>query len=195
MLDPKAIRRVDRSGMIDIVASLPETLLEGYRTAEALRVDAGGATRVFIAGMGGSAIAGDIFVSWAADRSKLGMEVVRGYAVPSSAARDDILIAVSYSGDTEETLSAVASAEKKGCRIVGITSGGTLAELCTSKGYLLIRVPPKLPPRGAIGYLFSALPAIAEDWVYGHLGSELERAAGHLTRLREQFGPQADAKE
>ena len=194
MLEPEAIRRVDPSGMIDIVASLPEALLEGYRTAEAQRVEVDGATRVFLAGMGGSAIAGDIFVSWAADRSKLGMEVVRGYAVPPSATKEDVLIAVSYSGDTEETLSAVASAEAKGCRVIGITSGGRLSEICAAKGYLLIRVPPKLPPRGAIGYLFAALPAISEDWVYGNLGSELERAAGHLVRLREEYGPRVAAK-
>jgi len=194
MLETAAVRRVDRSGMIDIVASLPEKLLEGYRTAEALRVEPGGARRVFLAGMGGSAIAGDIFVSWAAERSKLGMEVVRGYSVPSSAARDDLLIAVSYSGDTEETLSAVASGEKKGCRIVGITSGGKLQGICTAKGYPLIRVPPNLPPRGAIGYLFAALPAISEDWVYGDLGNELERAAAHLVRLREEYGPDSATK-
>jgi len=92
MLEPAAIRRVDPSGMIDIVAALPEKLREGYRAAEAVHIEAAGARRVFIAGMGGSAIAGDLFVSWTADRSKVGMEVVRGYHCPATAGRDDLLI-------------------------------------------------------------------------------------------------------
>ncbi len=194
MLEPAAIRRVDRSGMMNIVASLPEQLLEGYRRAEQVRIDSGDARRVFIAGMGGSGIAGDLFVAWASDRSKLGMEVVRGYACPAWAARNDILIAVSYSGDTEETLSAVAGGEKIGCRIVGITSGGKLEALCKAGGYPLIKVPKGLPPRGAFGHLFASLPAISEDWVYGDLGHELERAAAHLMRLREDYGAEVPAR-
>ena len=194
MLEPAAIRRVDPSGMIDIVAALPEKLREGYRAAEAVHIEAAGARRVFIAGMGGSAIAGDLFVSWTADRSKVGMEVVRGYHCPATAGREDLLIAVSYSGDTEETLSAVASAEKIGCRVVGITAGGKLERICTARGYPLIRVPPGPAPRGAFGHLFSALPAISEDWVYGDLGSELDRAAAHLTRLREEYRPEVPTK-
>jgi glucose/mannose-6-phosphate isomerase len=58
----------------------------------------------------------------------------------------------------------------------------------------VVRVPPGLPPRGAFGYLFGALPSVAEDWVYGDLGNELERAAAHLTRLRPEFLPERPVK-
>lgn len=194
MLGPEDVRKVDPSGMAGIVASLPEQLLEGSRAAERAHIEAGDANRVFVAGMGGSAIAGDIFVSWAADRIKLGMEVVRGYALPATAGERDILIAVSYSGETEETLSTVSAAVKTGCRVVAITSGGRLEALCRGRGDLVIRVPPGLPPRGAFGYLFGALPSVAEDWVYGDLGNELERAAAHLVRLRHEFLPERPMK-
>ena len=194
MLEPEEIRKVDRGGMIDVVASLPEQLIEGSRSAERHHIAAGDASRVFIAGIGGSAIAGDMFVSWAADRIKLGMEVVRGYTLPPTATDRDIVIAVSYSGDTEETLSAVDAAVKIGCRIVAITSGGRLERRCRERGDAIVKVPPKLPPRGAFGYLFGSLPSVAEDWVYGDLGNELERAAAHLTRLRPELAPTQPAK-
>src|SRR3972149_5123087 len=114
MLEPAACRKVDRSGMLNIVESLPEQLSDGYRGAESIQIEAGDVSRVFIAGMGGSAIAGDIFVSWAADRSKIGLEVVRGYSLPPTAAPNDLLIALSYSGDTEETLAPGHDGGKKG---------------------------------------------------------------------------------
>lgn len=194
MLEPDTIRRVDRSGMIDIVMSLPEHLLDGYRAAATRHIEAGDADRVYVAGMGGSAIAGDIFVSWASDRSRVPMEVVRGYSLPAAARREDILIAVSYSGDTEETLSTYDFAAKKGCRIVAITSGGTLEERCRSRGDHVVKVPPKLPPRSAFGYLFGALPAILEGWVYGDLGGELKRAATRLEILRKELAPAVTTK-
>jgi len=189
MLEPDACRKVDRSGMLNIVESLPEQLSDGYRGAESIQIEAGDVSRVFIAGMGGSAIAGDIFVSWAADRSKIGLEVVRGYSLPPTAAPNDLLIAVSYSGDTEETLAAANDGAKRGCQVVAITSGGELASWCKRRGAKMVLVPARLPPRGAFGYLFSALPAVTEDWVYGDLKAELERAVAHLARVRAEYQP------
>src|SRR3989304_513571 len=106
---------------------------------------------------------------------------------PPHAGAQDLLVAVSYSGDTEETLAAVREGAKRKCRIVAITSGGKLADWAQRHGAMVVRVPPKFPPRGAFGYLFSALPAVMEDWVYGDLGTELERAASHLSRLAQEY--------
>jgi len=194
MLEPAAIRKVDRSGMTDIVLSLPEQLLVGYRAAQTRHLEAGDADRVYIAGMGGSAIAGDIFASWASDASKVRMEVVRGYSLPGAARKEDLLIAVSYSGDTEETLSAYESAARKGCRAVAITSGGELERRCRARGDHVVKVPPGLPPRGAFGYLFGALPAVLEGWVYGNLGGDLRRATTRLEILRKELGPEVPTK-
>jgi glucose/mannose-6-phosphate isomerase len=115
---------------------------------------------------------------------------VRGYTLPATATDRDIVIAVSYSGDTEETLSTVVAAVKTGCRVLAITSGGRLGSLCRERGDDVITVPPNLPPRGAFGYLFGALPSLATDWVYGEPGGELERAAAHLARLRPGLAPE-----
>ena len=168
---------------------MPDQLLDGFRLGTGTHADTSKAERVFLAGMGGSAIAGDIFRSWATNRARLPIQVVRDYRLPSYATPGDVLVAVSYSGTTEETLAATAQAVKLGCRIVAVTSGGRLAALVQEAGGPTIRVPPGLPPRGAFGLLFGILAAVGEEWVYGDLRGELERAVVHLKDLRGRLGP------
>lgn len=191
MLDADNVKKVDRGRMRDIIASLPEQLAEGLRRGLGTHVDLADANRVFVAGMGGSAIAGDIFTAWVADRSKIPIQVVRDYRLPPYAQPGDILIAVSYSGNTEETLAATAQGIKLGCKLVAVTSGGTLATLARETGAQVVEVPGGIPPRGAFGYLFGILPAVGEEWVYGNLRGELERAIVHLTDLRTKLRPES----
>jgi len=191
MLDARAVAKVDPGGMRDIIGSLPEQLGDGLRRGLGSAIDMGDAERVFIVGMGGSAIAGDVFAAWIADRSKLPIQVVRDYRLPSYAKPEDVLIAVSYSGNTEETLSATTEGIKLGCRVVAITSGGTLRSLAAKNGMAVHEVPKDLPPRGAFGYLFGILPALGEELVYGNLHGELEQAIVHLRALRDRYRPEA----
>jgi len=191
MLEADAVARNDPGKMRDIIASLPEQLVSGMRLGLGSAVELGEAQRVFLVGMGGSAIAGDVFAAWVADRSKVPIQVVRDYRLPSYARSEDVLVAVSYSGKTEETLAAATQGMKLGCRIVAITSGGALRDLARKNRMPLFEVPPGLPPRGAFGHLFGILPSIGEEWVYGDLRGELDRAIGHLRELRTRLHPDA----
>ena len=180
--------------MRDIIASFPEQLADGIRRGLGMPADLANATRVFIVGMGGSGIAGDVFAAWVADRSRIPIHPIHAYRLPSYAKPGDLLIAVSYSGDTEETLAATAQGIKLGCRLVAVTSGGALAKLAHDVGAALVEVPAGLPPRGAFGHLFGILPSIGAEWVYGDLRGELERATVHLRDLREHLRPQSPLK-
>ncbi|MGQ0797548.1 MAG: bifunctional phosphoglucose/phosphomannose isomerase [Methanobacteriota archaeon] len=189
MLEPETIARVDRGGMRDLVASLPEHLAEGLQRALGTPAELKGAQRIFLAGMGGSGIAADIFAAWVAGRSRVPLRVVRDYTLPPSARKGDVLVSISYSGDTEETLAATAHGLKLGCKLIAVTSGGALRRLATEAGAEVLEVPKGLPPRGAFGHLFGVLPGIAEDWVYGDLGGELAHAIVHLKALRAKIAP------
>ena len=113
------------------------------------------AANIVYAGMGGSALAASISLTWPGyDRP---FEIVRGYDVPNYVSDQTYFIASSYSGNTEETLSAVGQAADRGARIAVITSGGKLAELARDKGYPLVVVPSGLQPRHAVFYNFRAL--------------------------------------
>ncbi len=104
---------------------------------------------IIVLGMGGSAIVGDLLKMYLND-TKIPVFVVRDYKVPEFVNEDSLVFAVSYSGNTEETLSAFRDAKDKGARIIGITSGGKLEEECSK----VIKIPGGLQPRAAVGYLF-----------------------------------------
>ncbi len=190
MLEPKEVARIDPGGMRDIIASLPDQLESSLRLGVGSTIELGEAQRVFLLGMGGSAIAGDVFAAWIADRSKVPIQVVRDYRLPPYARPEDMLVAISYSGNTEETIGAASQGIKLGCRLVAITSGGGLRDLARKNGSSVFELPSGLPPRGAFGHLFGILPAISESWVYGDHRNQVEQAIAHLRRLQKKLRPE-----
>ena len=108
-------------------------------------------------GMGGSAIAGDIYRSTFFDELTVPLTVVRGYHCPQFCSKRTLVIVSSYSGNTEETLSAAESAHEKGGRIIAIASGGKMAELAKKHSWQLINIPGGMPPRQALGYVLFPL--------------------------------------
>ena len=118
------------------------------------------ATEALVCGMGGSGIGGD-FAGALADLEGRRVSVHKAYGLPGwAASMRPLIVAVSYSGNTEETLSGVAAATEAGLEVVAITSGGTLAETARAEGFPLVSVPGGLQPRAALGYLLGALLAV-----------------------------------
>jgi glucose/mannose-6-phosphate isomerase len=115
---------------------------------------------VVIAGMGGSAAAGDIIVGCAASHLEVPVVVHRGYTLPSIAQDDALVVAVSYSGNTAEVLSAAETALARRIPLIAITSGGALGALATQRGAGCVEVPAGLMPRMALGYLFFPLARV-----------------------------------
>lgn len=194
VLEPEAVAKVDRSGMRDLIGAFPDQLVAGMRLGLGLSSDLASAPRVFVVGMGGSGIAGEVFSSWVADRSRIPIHPIHDYRLPSYAKPGDLMIAVSYSGETEETLAAAAEGIKLGCRLVAVTSGGSLGKLAVDARAPCIEVPRGMPPRYAFGYFFGILPSLAAEWVYGDLRGELDRAIVHLRDVGEHIGPKAPLK-
>ncbi len=111
---------------------------------------------VLFLGMGGSAAAGDFICKIAEIECEIPMYNCRGYEIPSWWNRNWLIISTSYSGNTEETLSATIQAQKNGATIVVISSGGELSGLCElSDKMFLISCPNGQPPRSAFGHILS----------------------------------------
>lgn len=160
----KHLEQRDPSGMLKKVESLPDQAEEARRRAVSVVLPRIGSSirRIVVSGMGGSAIAGDVLRGLFWRKMSLDMTVVRHYRLPAFVGPQTLVIASSYSGDTEETLSAFQEACRKGCRILAVTSGGKLTALCRRLRFPCFLVPGGLPPRSAFGYSFFTLMAIFE---------------------------------
>ncbi len=178
---------MDKSGMEKKLYGLPEQIAEAIELVEQPYVKGNGEIRnIVIAGMGGSALAGDILKTVFWHRWSTPVEVVRYYSLPHFVDEHTLLIVVSYSGNTEETLSCFSEAEKTGARVLCISSGGELTELAREKLIPLIRIPGGFPPRCAIGYL--TIPMLLAMKQLGiDLRQDIDETISTLKTLRSEL--------
>ncbi len=149
----------DRSNFLTFLKGFPDQISETRKMMKGVTVDFGLAAfrNMVFAGMGGSAISCELFAAFAMEQFPIPAQVLRGYDIPGYVNDNTLFIAVSYSGNTEETLTATQQAMESGAKIVGISSGGELEALCTQKQFLHIKLPTGYPPRQALGYLFFSI--------------------------------------
>jgi len=152
--DIEKITMVDKAHMLDGLARFPEQIKEALTIAEAvqrfnfLKID-----NVVVAGMGGSAISGDIMLSLFRDKLDVPLVVNREYDLPKWVNKDTLVICISYSGNTDETLSSFKIASQKKCKILCISTGGKLQDLAEKRGIPFIKIPAGIQPRAATAYL------------------------------------------
>ena len=117
-------------------------------------------TQVVVSGMGGSALAALLVKTWLKDELAVPLEIVRDYDLPQYIGPSTLVIASSYSGNTEETLSSLNQARAKYAEIAIIASGGRLIEQATTTGAAYVQLPGHLQPRMAVIYNLRALVAL-----------------------------------
>lgn len=168
--DNSLIQKLDTEDMYHKIIHLPEQILQAYNqpqistpenfTALIKKTAAKPIRRIIIAGMGGSAISGDILQAVYSDI--IPIQIYKDYRLPYIN-ENDLFIACSYSGNTEETVSCLKQALNKTEYLAAVTSGGTVGSLIADK-YLKLGLPQGYPPRSAIGYLFFSLVKILEKF-------------------------------
>ena len=174
-----------------IAADLPNALLSGFQRGREVELPNGRPpTTVYAVGMGGSAIAADLARDLAESETRIPLSVVRGAELPRPLGENSRAILVSYSGETWETLRAYAAAERAGAGRVVVTSGGPLAERAEEDDVPVVRLPPGLPARGAVGYLFGGLLGLLDPTFPE---SNEGRVAAIAERLRPEIGRYARA--
>jgi glucose/mannose-6-phosphate isomerase len=182
--------------MFGMIAAMPDHLEEGMAAGRA--VDLRGIEEetfqsVVVAGMGGSAIAGDIVKSYLLGRLDVPLWICRHYVLPEFVNRRTLVICSSYSGNTEETLSAYDHAIDRGARVVAIATGGRLAEQAQSDGVPLIKIKGGLQPRAALGYsLAPLLVVLSRNGLCDDQCDYITGAATAVRRWAKSYLPDVD---
>jgi glucose/mannose-6-phosphate isomerase len=192
-LDKDSIEGVDREGMLGEVLAQPLQLGDALWRAESAGIrprDLPGG--LVVCGMGGSAIGGDLAAAALGDRATRPITTIRGYALESWIPPETLVLCVSYSGETEETLACFEAAGAAGAERVVLTTGGTLARLARDEGVPVIGVPAGMQPRAAVVYMtIGALECAALCGAAPALHAEIDTATALLEQLIEEWGPGA----
>jgi glucose/mannose-6-phosphate isomerase len=169
--------------MVDDVLAQPAQLADAVWRADSagFRLATG---ELVVAGMGGSAIGGDLAAAILAGRASSPIRTVRSYDLDPWIGPETLVLCASYSGDTEETLACFEAAGTAGAGRAVVTTGGELGEAARAAGVPVMGVPSGFQPRAAVVYMTVAALAAA-----GAIGDEIEGAAPLLSGLAEEWGP------
>jgi glucose/mannose-6-phosphate isomerase len=183
------IRAADPGDMLGRIKELPKQIRDAWAIATKASIPPayGDVRSIVVAGMGGSAIGGDLAASLMEGELKVPMTVHRDYGLPGYVGRDSLVIASSYSGNTEETLSAFEEARKRGAKVLALTTGGKLVELARASGYPVVTFTYKARPRATLGYsLGLVLGALFRMGFVRDLSSDIDVALKDLSRIEER---------
>ncbi len=158
-------KRLDKENMFSAIWDFPENLSDALELGDNIKLhqDYGNIEGVVIAGMGGSAIGGDVVSVLEKNNITVPFSVSRGYSVPNWVNENTLVICSSYSGNTEETLAAMDDSLKKNATVCGVTTGGALADKLRSINKDVIIIPGGLQPRAALAFSFVPMIKLLEQ--------------------------------
>jgi glucose/mannose-6-phosphate isomerase len=202
-LDDAALVRAGEAGKV--LASI-EALGAQCESGAVAAQDAGlpdavrGPSHILVAGMGGSALPAEIARALLGPLLRVPLVIQREYAVPAWVGPRTLVVVSSYSGETEETIDAASSALERAGLVVGVTTGGRLAQHLAKRGRPVIRIDPSTnpsrQPRFATGTLLFALLGVIErsgaaEAFFAEHGTAREAAAaaaGFFSGVHERYG-------
>jgi glucose/mannose-6-phosphate isomerase len=188
----------DSLGMIDALAGAPEALDAGRAAGAAVELPypPEAVKDVLICGMGGSGIAGDLVVAAYSQRLRRPVATQRDYYLPGWVGEDTLVVLVSYSGDTEETLTAAMQALDRNSLAVVIASGGKLASFYGAQGVPVVAVPGGMQPRAAILHLLTPLVVVLSRLgVLPPVDADLDEARATLAAAVAAYRPEVPEPE
>ena len=189
------IRKIDKSNMLSFCTDAPKHYEKAARIAKKVAISYAKPQAIVIAGMGGSAISGELLKDWVRNKITVPIEVSREYSLPAYANKNTLVLVTSYSGETEESLSAFLDATKRKCMTVCISSGGTLQEFAGKLGVPHLCVPAGMAPRATLPYLFMPLPILLEKiGLVSDVAPEISQTINTLKRVSAVNSPEKPLK-
>jgi glucose/mannose-6-phosphate isomerase len=202
---------LDQANMIELLEEFPLKMRDALRLGEKFTIptdflptptptaftstSAQSFKNIVVLGMGGSAIGGDLLSDYLADELSIPIVVIRGYDIPKFVDENSLVFAVSYSGNTEETLSALKRCLEAKARVIALTSGGKFAALARENNFPVIKVPAGIQPRAAISYLFFPILKVLERiGIAKERHEEIEETLDILQELSKEYDAKSPLK-
>ena len=184
------IKQYDKSGMLELIESFPEQCQDAKNIGYDFQLPEGFKTKyrnIVCVGLGGSAIGADLVRSYIANKAPIPFFVSRNYTLPDFVDDQTLVIASSYSGNTEEVLSAYRCARNRGSETIAITSGGKLSKIAKDDGVRVLNIPAGFPPRAALGYsFFPLLILLSKIGIIKDQAFFIDEAIRNLKKLKDK---------
>ena len=192
--DLNEIKRIDKNDMLSFCINAPKHYEKALQIAKTISINYQRPQAIIVTGMGGSAIGGELLKDWSRNEVTVPIEVNKEYSLPSYVNEKTLVFIVSYSGETEETLSAFLHALKKRCMIFCISSGGSIIKFSEKLCVPYLQIPSGIPPRAALPYLFSPLILFLEKiGLIPNVQSEFSDAIKILKKVSFDNSPEKTA--
>jgi glucose/mannose-6-phosphate isomerase len=192
--DPAYIEKYDLEDFLGVVERFGDQIrdaearsraVEGLPSADAIE-------SIAVLGMGGSAISGDVARVVLDDRSPLFFDTLKGYGLPRWVGRNTLVFAMSYSGNTEETLATFDEALRRGARAVIVSTGGEISKSGREHEVPIVEIPSGLQPRAALGYLSIPILVLLERMGIGPpVTDDIKETAALMYERANEFGRNA----
>lgn len=182
------IQTLDSENMLGVLNDLPDQIDAAWFHSKAVALPTHyiQSTNVIIIGIGSSAVAGLVASTLSQSDSRKPIQVLEGGSLPEYVDSHTLVIGVSYSGKTPETVDAFAEAGKRGAKLFGVTTGGDIAALCRKYRAPLFTIQYGAQPRAAIGYLTVPIIAVLERLNFLSIGKVDETMRALSTVIQQQ---------
>ena len=184
----------DSAQFLDLLDQFPDQIQNAWEIGERVDVPDLKPDGVVVCGMGGSGISGELLRQFTTDQATTPVVPNRFYELPEWVGEDSLVILVSYSGNTEETLSCFQQARDRSAPCVTLTSNGELEKKARNHNETVITIPPGMPPRCAAGYLFIPLLFLFDKIGISAAPSQenYREACEKTLEITEEFAPEVN---
>jgi glucose/mannose-6-phosphate isomerase len=199
VLDQKdKIKKIDQSGMYDVIYDFPSQFEDGLKRTKGIKFpdwDKSKIKNIVVAGLGGSAIGGDMVRSYLVEKIDIPFIISRNYTIPNFVDSSSLVFVSSYSGNTEETLSAFKDALRRKAKVICMTSNGKVEEISVKGKIPCVKLPKGFQPRAALGYSFVPILALLDSlgYVKGEV-TNIRKAKEFLEENRKKYRIEIDVE-
>jgi glucose/mannose-6-phosphate isomerase len=158
------VKKYDRQNQFDVLINSYQQIEFAWNNEIKIKeLNTSEISDIIISGLGGSAICADLIKNYLADELDIPVVVNRNYSLLKFAGKNTLFIASSYSGNTEETISALKQAIKLGCKIISISTGGEVEKMANKDNILCVKVQEGFQPRYSLGLSFFTLLKVIQE--------------------------------